>query len=213
MKRSLTILLVTSLVITLITSTAWATRQKFTDFSVDIPTGYTAREVIEDDVRGNKYNHVVQIYSTSNSDAWMEIMLDTKVDTSGNAMTLLAVANVWAGRVGSTVEASDDTGLYYIATFNYKDDITGMGLVYDNTYNNKLASGKYCLEVKTDLISATTADNISNSIQFDTDPDPDPDPDDDDDEKLSGSGGGCVTGSSAFAMLGALIVFMKSRKR
>ena len=207
MKRSLNInikiFLVTTLILTLFASIASAERKQFQDMSVEVPSGYGARELIASDLRGNKYDHWVQIYSLSNSDALMEIMLDSKKNSSGTELTLSEIASIWAGRLSSGSASLSSTGLYYL-TFQYKEDISGQGLVYDNTHRNDVPAGKYCVQLKTNLISATTADNINNSIQFSSGSKKK----DDDDNWW-----GCTLGPSSLAMFGVLFVFLRSKKR
>ena len=218
MKRLLSIFLVTSLVLTLVASVAVADETKnFSNpsISVNLPTGWNAIRSDNDNngLNGDKYT--VGIYTTDTTDnKYVVLMLDDMV-FNGETRTLEEVGNMWRTDIDSknNPRRTDDKSHpgYYSYEYDRGKDVM-IVIMYDNSYDSRVNKGEYFFyrylspEVTNDELSSITVSINNGSFSaLGTGGGS---------GKMTGSGGGgCVTGSSALAMLGALVVFMKARKR
>ena len=170
MKRFFMFSLVIALV--LVSSSAFADRQEFTDFSVNVPTGWTAITGDGIDVRGVANRRNVTITNDNDTARSVEVFVDTKRDADGNELPITSVANVWFNRLNGTNQVQYQGGwrFSYVKTGN----VASQAFVFDNNITNfegnavtsTPPSGYYTIVRGTGTVSIETFFAIINSLQY-----------------------------------------------
>ncbi|MBQ7594567.1 MAG: hypothetical protein IJU48_09470 [Synergistaceae bacterium] len=199
MKRLFMFALVIALV--LVSSAVFAERQEFTDFSVDVPQGWTAVEGDGVDVRGAANRRNVIITNSTNADRSVEVFVDTKRDAAGDVLNITQVANTWFNRLNGNNQVQYQGGwqFSYVRTGN----VASLAFVFDNNLRNFQGNavnstppdGYYTIVRGTANVSIETFFGIINSITYHPGTGSNGIP------GGGGSGGGCNTGAGLLALL------------
>ena len=214
MKRLLSIFLVTAFMLSLVAPMAVAkdTVQPFADLdmSVLVPDGW---ESVQRNINTVRNVNADYIHLNEKNDAaiQIDILVDNMQNAAGEPLTLEQVGNLWCTRQGGTEDERSEHKFSY--HFINGENTINVDL-RDHDADHRVKTGKYLGYFYSSKVDNEVVDKIFSSITIGGVGGGGSVTGGGGDGSIGSSGGGgCVAGSSALAMLGALVVFMKARKR
>ena len=188
MKRSLSFVI--AVVLLLVASVAFATVQRFSNFSADVPTGWITTES-ENGTVSFVYNGALK----------MTIFIGSK----GNKL-LSEIANEYKNRWNGQNFGVSNTGTVWWFDYNANGSVIEVR-VFDKNFLSNMRDNEYCLlqytgeltEEMSNIIASMTFDNNSSGGNSDN--------------SVGSSGGGCDAGMGLFVSLFAVLSFIALRKK